>query len=184
MPNTAKPTVTDEHKKKYEAIMGTPVRPSVTPAQTTPQPAQTNKNPSAISSLIASLPKIKGIGNKMFIFTGKKKIIMDGTKREVEDIKTVDPKPQEKLVKKVEEKPEKILSEKELVAKNVPTEIVQNKNEEKQKQVPQKAPVAKAQTENKITKKKLITILASVAGLVFIFAWTFFWLVFFEYVKF
>lgn len=81
-----KPTVTDEHLKKYEAIMNT----SVKPAPSSASPVSTQSSASSVSKLLSSIPKPKGIGNKIFIFTGKKKIIMDGSEREVEKIKTVD----------------------------------------------------------------------------------------------
>lgn len=81
-----KPTVTDEHLKKYEAIMGTQVKPASSSAPASPSTG----NASSVSKLLSSIPKPKGIGNKIFIFTGKKKIIMDGSEREVEKIKTVD----------------------------------------------------------------------------------------------
>lgn len=83
---TAKPTVTDAHLEKYKSIMGTPVKTTVSDAA----PAIVEKKASTISQMLAAIPKPKGIGNKMFIFTGKKKIIMDGKDREEEKVKTVD----------------------------------------------------------------------------------------------
>src|SRR3990167_2558601 len=89
------PKVTDEHLKKYEAIMGTPVGSSA-PARATPPPPPTRATPPAPASknpFASFIPKATGLGNKMFIFTGKKKIIIDGTEREEEKVKTVNPTP-------------------------------------------------------------------------------------------
>ncbi|MFI5265270.1 MAG: hypothetical protein ACHQT7_00820 [Candidatus Levyibacteriota bacterium] len=181
MPATTRPTVTDEHLKKYATIMGTAVKSNAPPA---PTPVKADAGPSNIAALIASLPKPKGIGDKMFIFTGKKKIIMDGTQREVENIKTVDATPPPpKVEKKVEVKPEKMLTEKELVAKDVPTEVIEHKYEKEKESNIKKVPIAKPHTEAAGQKSKLPTILIYTGTILFISAWTVFWLNFFGYIK-
>lgn len=106
-----KPAVTNEHLQKYEEIMktgtlntGAPVLPTDT-STPTPKPQQ-----GKIAAMLAALPKAKGIGNKMFIFNGKKKIIMDGGEKEEENAKTVDAKEIKKLQKEEEKKDEETLA--------------------------------------------------------------------------
>lgn len=155
-----KPTVTDEHLQKYEEIMktgtlntGTPTLPTDT---STPEP---KPQQGRIASMLAALPKAKGIGNKMFIFNGRKKIIMDGGEKEVENAKTVDAKEIKKLQKEEEKKDEEKLTappppvkveedietEKKLEKKDgekeeVKKEVKEEKKEKKEKKESQEAP--------------------------------------------
>lgn len=176
MPDTARPTVTDEHLKKYEAIMGTAVKSSAAPTGT---PVVASSKSSNISSILAALPKPKGIGNKMFIFTGKKKIIMEGTKKEVEDIKTVDAKENSKTEeKKSEEKHMEINP-----APKSTTVVVTNKDEEKTVHPPKTEEIKKPQKEKLIKNKKVLVVVLVVVALIATSAWTAFWLSFFGFVK-
>lgn len=134
MPDLTRPTITDDHKKKYEEIMGTPVKSA---SQPPPAPK----------------PKGLGLGNKMFIFTGKKKIVLEGTQREVEKVKTVNPEPAEKPMEKPTEK----------------KSVFDTKPEELEKK-PGK-------------KSKVPMIFLIFAGVIFIGVYTFFFLVLFGFVK-
>lgn len=165
MPNS-RPTVTDEHISKYNAIMQTPVKSNAMPSATQP-PAPAA---SSMSQILANLPKPKGIGNKMFIFTGKKKIIMDGTQKEVETIKTVDAKqtPEEKKSFEVKTPPPDSKSEAVTEAPKVHAE------EKKQKPADQKTK----------SSKKLPTSVLVAAVSLFIIAWLLFWLVFLGFISF
>lgn len=127
MPTPAdKPTVTDDHIKKYEEIMKTGTLQTGTPAMAVPSSATTEPKSSKIASILAALPKPKGIGNKMFVFTGKKKIIMDDGQREVEKAKTIDPKEMKKLQKDEEKKEEETLAE-----PPIPVRVEEDKEAEK-----------------------------------------------------
>lgn len=90
--------ITDDHLRRLDTILKTPVK-SASPAPTGPPPLQASSapSPSKIQAILSSIPPVKGIGNKMFVFTGRKKIIMDGRQREEEKIKTVDPGKNQKL---------------------------------------------------------------------------------------
>lgn len=109
-----KPSITDSHLQKYEEIMKTGTLQSGAPILPTAPASQTNdattKQNGKIASILSSIPKPKGIGNKMFIFNGKKKIIMEGGEKEVENAKTIDAKEIKKLQKEEEKKEEKTLS--------------------------------------------------------------------------
>lgn len=153
-----KPTVTDEHLQKYEQIMktgtlnsGAPTLPQTFESQK-PQPLQKNK----ISQLLSSLPKPKAIGNKMFIFNGKKKIIMEGGEKEVENAKTIDATD----LKKIQKEDEK---------KETP------KNEEqapkKDTQIPEK-PKEKAQSKNNSNPNMKVYI---AGGIILVLIWTTAW---------
>lgn len=102
-----KPTITDQHLQKYEEIMKTGTLNSETPA---PFPVTSKNSPEDFSQknrvfqLLSNLPKPKGVGGKMFIFNGKKKIIMEGGEKEVEKAKTVDAKEMKKPQKDDEKK--------------------------------------------------------------------------------
>lgn len=173
MPVPIKPTVTDEHKKKYEAIMGTQVKP-VAPVP----PAAASSN-SKLSALLNSLPKSKGLGDKMFIFTGKKKIIVDGTQREEEKAKTVDPAKEEREKKEKEKAEEK---------KRETEQKKQNEEEKKEKEYQEasaKIPaVVKGPAEHKtIVKKKTPLWMYGAAIAVGIATWTFIWLYVFGFIN-
>lgn len=81
-----KPTVTQDHHDRYSQIMNTAVKPA---AGKSPPGAPADKA-SIVSTLLSTVANPKGIGNKVFVFTGKKKIVLDGKEQEVEKIKTVD----------------------------------------------------------------------------------------------
>lgn len=108
-----KPTITDQHLQKYEEIMKTGTLDSGAPAPlptSSKNPADESLQKSRISQLLSNLPKPKGVGEKMFIFNGKKKIIMEGGEKEVEKAKTIDAK-EIKKQQKEEEKKEEITPE-------------------------------------------------------------------------
>lgn len=185
MPDVTRPTVTDDHLKKYEAIMGTSIKPN-TPDS--PIPVVTSTKSLSIAAILAALPKPKGIGNKMFIFTGKKKIIMEGTKREVEDIKTVDASPiTEPIPEKESEKPKGKNSEEKYIevspAPKSTTVVVTNKDEGKAVHLPKTEEIKKPQKEKLIKNKKVSAVVLAVVTVIAISAWTFFWLIFFGFVK-
>lgn len=166
MPIT-KPTITDEHKEKYAQIMNTAVRPAVK----SPPPANTQN--SKMNALLAALPKPKGIGNKMFIFTGKKKIIVDGKEREEEKVKMIDPALIEKNKKDLQNK-EEDAKKAEIAAKAPPTPI------------PTKPPEAvKGPAEHTIIKRKKPLpkpFIYSIIIVVGLGAWTLIWLYVFGYI--
>jgi len=81
-----KPTVTQDHHERYSKIMNTTVKPA---AGKSP-PISSTEKASLVSSLLSTVATPKGIGNKVFVFTGKKKIVLDGKEKEEEKIKTVD----------------------------------------------------------------------------------------------
>lgn len=170
----AKPTITDDHKKKYEAIMGTQVKPVAQP----PTPSAASTSNSKLSSLLSSLPKSKGFGDKMFIFTGKKKIIVDGTEREEEKAKTVDPAKEERE-KKEKEKAEEKKREAEQKKKDE-----EAKKQKEYEEVSAKIPaVVKGPAEHKtIVKKKTPIWVYAVAIIVGLVAWTFIWLYVFGFI--
>ena len=171
-----KPTVTPEHIKKYQQIMSTP-KPQAVP--TTPKSTTQSETKDARLSFLSSLPKPTGIGNKMFVFTGKKKIIIDGTDKEVENVKTVDTQD----VKKDAPQPAPPQVKKEdLVAKQVETITIpatQKKEEEKPKDVT--PPLTKNGKTDQ--KKKFPLALVLVFFLLFMGVWILFWLVFFGFIK-
>lgn len=224
----AKPSITDEHYKRYNDILATPVKsaapvpPSIigTPAKLAP-PAATSDVPAApggstpqkaslVSSLISSIPpKAKGISNKVFIFTGKKKIVLDGEEQEVEKIKTVSPEKQ--IVPETPPPPEKKITVN--IAPPVPTappvsapppipseipsinkapieELKPNPTDKKAepvKIIPIK-PFDKKSEKSKTVKSgkgtsPFINILLSFAVVFLLGAWTVFWAVFFGILK-
>lgn len=81
-----KPAITSDHHERYNQIMST----SVKPATGKSPPVSPADKASIVSTLLSTVANPKGIGNKVFVFTGKKKIVLDGKEQEVEKIKTVD----------------------------------------------------------------------------------------------
>lgn len=177
-PATNKPTITDDHLKRLDSIMGTPVAsksPSPTPA-------------SAKSSSLSFIPKPSGIANKMFIFTGKKKIIIDGKDKEEEKIKTINPATSQEVTR-VETPTFASVNDRKIESPKVPTEIITKTTIEPEKKDPTQAPVTTAapgekKTEEKKVKKggKIPFAFLVVFFFVFLGAWTLFWLVFFGYI--
>lgn len=166
---TAKPTVTDEHKQKYEQIMNVTVKSSA------PTPTPVTQD-SKMRALLASLPKAKGIGDKMFIFTGKKKIIVDGKDREEEKVKTVDPAKLETEKKEIAT-PAHEVPKPETVKIEAKTPL---KTEEKSPTVEKKVEGHKDEKKKKSNKTLLI------AGGIFLGlgVWTFIWMYVFGYIQF
>lgn len=154
MPNPQKPVITPQHHERFAQIMQTPTRPNAPKISDSAQPSK-------VSALLASLPKPKGIGNKMFVFTGKKKIVLEaGGKQEVEQVKTVDApalKPDAKHTDST--KPEENSKSAEVKKPNDPKD---------KKEVPQKSGGAKA--------------FLVIALIVFLGAWALFWLYFLEFI--
>lgn len=181
---TTKPTITDEHKEKYAKIMGTPVK-SNTPS-VSPTPKDQN---SRLNALLSSLPRPKGIGDKMFIFTGKKKIIVDGKQREEEKVNTVDPAKLE-LEKKEKEKKEAEIKKAKEEADKAAAHAQESKKEEKhEEKAPQKekTQVATSEVKTNDTKKKKKPskmLLYGIGTFVGLGIWTFIWMVVFGYVNF
>lgn len=201
-----KPAVTDDHLKKYQAIMDTPVA-SKTPVSATstnqsatPKKADesTQKNPFA-----SYVPKPTGLGNKMFIFTGKKKIIIDGSEREVEKVKTVNPKAEEKKIEvsvpHLPPSPPPTPNSKATTPPAPPQQTASTTAPlEKVKDNPLATPPKPSSSvtpgysknEKKTTEKvssggkKIPTVLVAIFAVIFIAAWTLFWLVFFGFIKF
>lgn len=151
MADSARPQITDDHKKKYEEIMGLQVKS----ASQTPAPPSSSSG-TKVNSILSSIPKPKGLGNKMFIFTGKKKIVMEGTQRQVEDVKTVTPAP--------EKEPPKEAEKKEVVKADT---VKQAENPQQKK-----------------SRKKIPVLFLIFAVLVFIGAYTFLLLVLFGFINF
>ncbi len=193
-----KPAVTDEHLKKYQSIMGTAVggKPADSSTSIAPpapnSPAANQKNPFA-----NFVPKVTGLGNKMFIFTGKKKIIIDGSERAEEKVKTVNPKAEKHIEEKVVEKaptpppppkPAKIEEVIHVQGKTPPPVATSTSapmgNAKKEAIVPQKKEETKTEKKTSTGGKKIPTALLVVFAIIFIAAWTLFWLVFFGYIKF
>lgn len=165
MPNSQKPTITPEHHERLAVIMKTPTRPNVPADSTAP-------TPSKISAILSSLPKPKGVGNKMFIFTGKKKIILEpGGEKEIHDVKTVDAK---STVKKDDEKAKEVI--KEHAESKPQTNTVTTTSEEKKTIKPEEKTDKKAQPKSSKLGVFLI-ILIVVLG-----AWTLFWLYFLDFI--
>lgn len=203
-PAATKPTVTDEHLKKYDAIMGTTVTPKTTPPKTEPAtPTGINSStPSIVTkgmSLLSSIPKPTGIGNKMFIFTGKKKIIVDGNEKEVEDVKTVDQNMNKDELKKLEDETKRIKepkSEKQEKEQPSPNALFQDtETKEAKKPVKPDDLVAKKvetveikKEEPKVKKHRgksgIPTTILVLVVIIFFIAWTFFWLVLFGFITF
>ncbi len=182
---TTKPTVTSEHHARYEEIMKTQTVP-VTPArESVPNPAA--NQPSKVSALLASLPKPKGIGNKMFVFTGKKKIVLDPAgNQDIKDIKTVDAPPLPPAPPPPEA-PKKVDPE-SLIAKNVevenrtehnekPKEIKESKDTKEVKEVKQ----VKETKDKTKQKMKLSPNMVLVGIIILLGGWTFFWMYFLGY---
>lgn len=188
--------ITDDHIKRLDSIMGTQVKTtSPTPLSTT-QPSGNGR----IASLLSSIPKPNDLSNKMFIFTGKKKIIIDGTEKEEEKIKTVNPEPIKKE-DKIETSPPP--PSKAPPPAEVPTVVINkekkdedtktNKNTEVK---PSTTPISmgaaqEGKGKDKETKsttqssgKKVPIVLLVIFGIIFFAAWALFWLVFFGYIKF
>ncbi|MBP7832193.1 MAG: hypothetical protein KA035_00260 [Candidatus Levybacteria bacterium] len=165
MPNSQKPTITPEHHERLAEIMKTPTRPNAPTDNTAP-------TPSKISAILASLPKPKGVGNKMFIFTGKKKIVLEpGGEKEIHDVKTVDAKSN---IKPVEEK--------HTEEKKETTELKQPPSTAAAIADPKKSikPEEKADKKTQPKTSKLgvfLVILIVVLG-----AWTLFWLYFLDFI--
>ncbi len=172
-----KPKVTDAHLKKYEAIMGTPIGSRTTSPTGVKSPIATGpKNPFA-----SFIPRPTGLGNKMFIFTGKKKIIIDGAEREVEKVKTVNPTPKPysppaniEKVNAVTHAPFKKLSS---IPSAITAPTAKDKHEKQEKKTSNKIPSVPSGS------KKIPLAMIVVLSCVFIVAWTLFWLVFFGFVK-
>lgn len=165
-PASAKPKVTDDHLKKYEQIMGTSV------GSAKPDTAPSSSSGSGIKdSILAAIPKPSGLGNKMFIFTGKKKIIIEGKEMQEEKVKTIDPTPP---VKKAPPPPPSATSPPTEAppAAKVPTVIVKKDNPEKKE----------GKVEKPTGTRKIPSRLLLVFFLVFMGAWLLFWLVFFGYI--
>ncbi|MGE5042045.1 MAG: hypothetical protein ACM3IJ_04020 [Candidatus Levyibacteriota bacterium] len=213
----ARPSITDEHYKRYNDILATPVKsntptppaPAAPPAASTSDvpaaPAPTPQKSSMVSSLLNNIPpKAKGIGNKVFIFTGKKKIVLDGEEQEVEKIKTVTPEkqvvppaslpPQEKITVNIA--PPVPTPTAEISAPPPPPPPAQvpsiNKApiEELKKPVEVPKPPKPAEKKTEKTKIKvpkssgpLMGILLTVAVVFLLVAWTIFWAVFFGLMK-
>ncbi len=156
---TQKPVVTAEHHERFQEIMKTPTRANL-PTQN--QAVQ----PSKVSALLASLPKPKGIGGKMFVFTGKKKIVLEaGGKQEVETVKTVDAKSETATLPNKEAPME--TPKPETSSQNTkPAEVVKPKEDKKE--------VAK---KGGFPKGILI-----VGLIVFLGAWALFWLYFLDFI--
>lgn len=178
---TSKPTVTDEHKQKYERIMGTVVKSAAPEASAN---AATIQN-SRMNALLASLPKPKGIGDKMFIFTGKKKIIVDGKDREEEKVKTVDPaklEHEKKELEKKEDEAKKLLAQ---ASKPVETKMEgktpsTNKEHSEVKIIEAtKKPAEKITDMKKKTSKTMLIAITIFLGLG---VWTFVWMLIFGYI--
>jgi hypothetical protein len=172
MSDFARPTVTDDHKKKYAEIMGMQVKSSQAPPSGT-------KSGSKVGSIISAIPKPKGLGNKMFIFTGKKKIIMEGRQREEEKVKTVNAVPEKGT----------------LPEKSIPVNIKDGgqKKEEKKMEVPKTGDMVKSvpsannvkqTTSKEVSKKKIPKPVLAAAAAVFFIAYTLFWLALFGYISF
>lgn len=163
-----KPSVTDEHKTRYASIMGTPVKSNAP----TPAPSQQSKT----SSLLSAIPKPRGLAGKMFVFTGKKKIIMDGTEREEQKVKTVDPAKDEREKREKEKEEEK----------KVDAQIAEQAKKVEVKSAPPAPPGTKpAAAEGKKGAKKKLPKGVKIIGLIaFIGAWTFFWMVVFGFISF
>lgn len=178
---TTKPTITSEHHARYEEIMKTPAAPVSAARDSVPNP--TPGQPSKVSALLASLPKPKGIGNKMFVFTGKKKIVLDPAgNQDIKDIKTVDAPPLKKPTPPPAPEPPKKVDPESLIAKNV---VVENRTEEKEqpreikevKEVKEvKAPKEKGQQKMKVTPGAVLVGIIILLG-----GWTFFWMYFLGY---
>ncbi len=156
MPNSQKPTITPEHHERFAQIMQTPTRPN------TPKIADSTQ-PSKVSALLASLPKPKGIGNKMFVFTGKKKIVLEaGGKQEVETVKTVD-----------------------APALKTPDSTKHTENtkpEENSKSAEAKKPEDKKDKKEGAKKSGGAKAFLVIALIVFLGAWALFWLYFLEFI--
>lgn len=204
-PAAVKPAVTDEHLKKYDAIMGTQVTSKSAPAKTPPPSSNsTPSTPSLVSksmSLLSSIPKSSGIGNKMFIFTGKKKIIIDGNEKEVEDVKTVDQNINKDELKKIAEETRKVKEaeikkqdqEKEHLSPNALFQNTPTK-EDKKPVKPEDLVAKKVETveikkeEPKVKKSRgksgIPTVVLVLVVVIFFIAWTFFWLVLFGFITF
>lgn len=148
MADSTRPQITSEHHERYTQIMGTPLKSAS-------QPVAQNSNTSQ---------KLKGLGNKMFIFTGKKKIILEGTQRQVESVKTVSPAPA-----------------KSPTPETLPTGR-QAKEEVKHKTEPQGK---KPESVSSVKHKKPIPMpIRVIAVLVFFSAYTFIWLTIFGFLSF
>lgn len=164
---TPKPTITDEHLQKYEEIMKTGTLQSDTPVLPTAQiskPAASTQN-SRISSILSSLPKPKGIGGKMFIFNGKKKIIMENGAKEVENVKTVSSKDMKKMQQEEEKAPQE-----EVVKSPTPTSSQAQGKPTEKKPSSAKSDLASKGQGGKGSLKKLI-----IGGAVLILIWTAAW---------
>lgn len=189
---TSKPTVTAEHKEKYAKIMGTPVKSNAPTALNS-----TQEQASRLNALLSSLPKPKGIGDKMFIFTGKKKIIVDGKQREEEKVNTVDPaklelEKKEKEKKEAEEKKTKEETEKAMHTKPEENREIKQPKEEKQEKHEEstvkktEAPIAPAgnikKDTVKKTKKSPRMLLYTVGVILGLGIWTLIWMYVFGYI--
>lgn len=191
-----KPTVTDEHHQRYNQIMNTAVKPTAgqNPATVTPEQKAT-----LVSSLLSSVQKTKGIGDKVFIFTGKKKIVLDGKEQEVEQIKTVDmtkEKPGVKVIssnapipEQVESEPIKVETMANVAGKEKapppppptptppPPPPVQKPVAPPVKPAPPAKKPAKISKPIKLGRPALIGLF--ITSVLFFIAWTVFWAVFF-----
>lgn len=179
-----RPSVTDQHLQKYEEIMktgtlntGTPTLPSTPPTEGEQKPTQ-----GKISGMLASIPKVKGIGNKMFIFNGKKKIIMDGGEKEIENAKTIDAKEIKKIQKEEEKKDEETLSPPPSAVKLENDKKTENKPEKKNEKREEKKEVKEEKEKknsNQETPKGLI-----IGGITILVIWTTVWAYFLGYFSF
>ncbi|HMS23071.1 MAG TPA: hypothetical protein PKA38_04910 [Candidatus Levybacteria bacterium] len=175
-----KPTVTPDHIKKYQQIMGVTATPKSQPVPTATKTVTQPETKDARLSFLSSLPKPTGIGNKMFIFTGKKKIIIDGTDKEVENVKTIDPKD----IKKDTPPPVPPPATKEdLVAKQVETVTIPSNQKEEEKKPKNSIPASTTKSEQAGQRKKFPLALVLVFFFLFMGVWILFWLVFFGFIK-
>lgn len=167
-----KPKITDDHLKKYESIMGTPTTSRFSSQKSTsPPPSHKAESKWIKSSFISNLPKPSDISNKMFIFTGKKKIIVDGGEKEVEKVKTVDTAENKETHEEIAKVPTSPATSKEAPA-------------------PNKTPAVEMEKEKKDTNKHTNTSIKKMPKsvvilffFIFLGAWILFWMVFFGYVK-
>jgi hypothetical protein len=175
-----KPTVTPEHIKKYQQIMGVAAIPK---PQTTPTASKTATQPGikdARLSFLSSLPKPTGIGNKMFVFTGKKKIIIDGTDKAVENVKTIDAQNIKKDTPPPTPPP---VNKEDLVAKQVETVTMPLTPKGEDKKPKDAIPTPTTNPKKADQKKKFPLVLILVFFFLFMCVWILFWLAFFGFIK-
>ena len=151
---TARPTVTDDHMKKYESIMNT-----ATPTNT----SEPEKKP----GILSNIPKPKGIGNKIFIFNGRKKIVMDEGEKEEEKAKIVNPKEKKEDLKKEPTPPAPTIAKPE-DNKETEKKLTEKNEKEKEKK--------KEPKESRQAPKSLIY-----GGVLLIIVWTAAWAYFLGY---